>query len=86
MLRVSISWRAAARSSRIARRRISLDQPRTRRSRDGQPVNRNGTLLATILYGFEETLSLDTAPNFNYVHNLGAAVGGVAFAAQTDTL
>ena len=49
-------------------------------------VNRNGTLLATILYGFEETLSLDTAPNFNYVHNLGAAVGGVAFAAQTDTL
>ena len=45
-------------------------------------MNRNGTLLATLLFG----ASLDTAPSFNYLHSFGAADSGVAFDAQMDKL
>lgn len=46
-------------------------------------VNRNGTLVGTLL--FSSGASIDTAPAFNYVHNFNAADGAVAFDAQTDT-
>ena len=47
-------------------------------------MNRNGTLVATIL--FSNGGSLDTSPNFNYVHNFTGADSGLAFDAMTDTL
>ena len=46
-------------------------------------VNRNGTLLGTLIFG--NGASLDTAPNFNYVHSFSAPNSGVAFDALTDT-
>ena len=46
-------------------------------------MNRNGTLVGTIL--FSNGASIDTAPAFNYVHNFSAADGAIAFDAQTDT-
>ena len=46
-------------------------------------VNRNGTLVGTLL--FSHGASLDTAANFNYVHNFTAANSGMAFDAVTDT-
>ncbi len=47
-------------------------------------VNRNGTLVGTILYTYGA--SLDTAVDFNYVHTFTAADSGVAFDALTDTI
>lgn len=47
-------------------------------------VNRNGTLVGTLL--FSQGVSLDTAANFNYIHNFTAGNSGIAFDAVTDTI
>jgi hypothetical protein len=45
-------------------------------------VNRDGTLVGTRLYS--AGLSLDTAPDFNFVHSFDAIDGGIAFNAVED--
>jgi hypothetical protein len=50
----------------------------------GTAMNRNGTLVASIMN--QIGASLDAVPNFNYVHNFSAADRSVAFDAQTDTI
>jgi hypothetical protein len=47
-------------------------------------VNRTGSLLATRV--FNGAMSLDTAPNFGFVHSFAAITSGVAFDAARDVV